>query len=177
MSIAMAGTRLDDGVSIAEVNLKFIWDVVSEIKVGERGQAYVVDSMGRLIAHPDLSLVLRNTDLSGLAQVKAARAAAAGGTSGPEQEQLAQNLSGSWVLTAHAPIPAVGWTVFVELPTEEAYAPLYAELRRTALVLLVALGLAALAGLFLAHKMVVPIQALRAGAARIGSGDLDQRIS
>jgi signal transduction histidine kinase len=177
MSIAMAGARVDDGISIAEVNLKFIWDVVSQIKVGERGQAYVVDSMGRLIAHPDLSLVLRNTDLSGLAQVKAVRAAAGAGPPAPEHEQLAQNLEGSWVLSAHASIPSLRWTVFVELPTEEAYAPLYAELRRTAMVLLAALGLAALAGLFLAHKMVVPIQALRAGAARIGSGDLDQRIS
>jgi signal transduction histidine kinase len=177
MTIAMAGARLDDGVSVAEVNLKFIWDVVSQIKVGQRGQAYVVDSVGRLIAHPDLSLVLRNTDLSGLAQVKAARDAAAGSPPRPEEEQLAQNLSGAWVLTAHAPIPALGWTVFVELPTEEAYAPLYAELQRTALVLLAALGLAAVAGLFLAHKMVVPIRALGAGAARIGSGDLDQRIS
>ena len=178
MTIAMAGVRRDDGVSIAEVNLKFIWDVVSQIKVGMRGQAYVVDARGRLIAHPDLSLVLRNIDLSGLAQVKAARAAAAvGGAPEPEHEQLAQNLEGSRVLTAHATIPSLDWTVFVELPIEEAYAPLYAELQRTALVLLAALGLAALAGMFLAHKMVVPIQALRAGAARIGSGDLEQRIS
>ena len=75
MTLALAGTRRDAGVSVAEVNLKFIWDVVSQIKVGERGQAYVVDAQGRLIAHPDISLVLRNTDLSGLAQVQAARAA------------------------------------------------------------------------------------------------------
>ena len=40
-----------------------------------------------------------------------------------------------------------------------------------------ALCLAALAGIFLARRMVVPIQALRAGAARIGGGDLSQRIS
>ncbi len=33
-------------VSVAEVNLKFIWDVVSQIKVGEHGQAYVVDAPG-----------------------------------------------------------------------------------------------------------------------------------
>jgi hypothetical protein len=56
---ALAGTRRDAGVSVAEVNLKLIWDVVSQIKVGERGQAYVVDAQGRLIAHPDISLVLR----------------------------------------------------------------------------------------------------------------------
>src|SRR5580704_655294 len=75
---ALAGTRRDAGVSVAEVNLKLIWDVVSQIKVGERDQAYVVDAQGRLIAHPDISLVLRNTDMTRLAQVAAARAAGPG---------------------------------------------------------------------------------------------------
>ena len=74
MTLALAGTRKDAGVSIAEVNLKLIWDVVSNIKVGEHGHAYVVGSQGRLIAHPDISLVLRNTDMSKLAQVQAALA-------------------------------------------------------------------------------------------------------
>ena len=64
MTLSLAGTRRDAGVSIAEVNLKLIWDVVSQIKVGEHGHAYVVDAEGRLIAHPDISLVLRNTDMS-----------------------------------------------------------------------------------------------------------------
>ena len=74
MTLSLAGTRKDAGVSIAEVNLKLIWDVVSQIKVGERGHAYVVGSQGRLIAHPDISLVLRNTDMSKLVQVQAAMA-------------------------------------------------------------------------------------------------------
>src|SRR6201996_1245092 len=74
MTLSLAGTRKDAGVSIAEVNLKLIWDVVSQIKVGERGHAYVVGSQGRLIAHPDISLVLRNTDMSKLVQVQAAQA-------------------------------------------------------------------------------------------------------
>jgi hypothetical protein len=55
MTLSLAGTRKDAGVSIAEVNLKLIWEVVSQIKVGERGHAYVVGSGGRLIAHPDIS--------------------------------------------------------------------------------------------------------------------------
>ena len=71
MTIALAGARRDGGVSVAQVNLKLIWDVVSKIKVGSNGRAYVVDGDGRLIAHPDISLVLRNTDMSHLAQVAA----------------------------------------------------------------------------------------------------------
>ena len=174
MTLAIAGTRRDAGVSVAEVNLKLIWDVVSQIKVGERGHAYVVDAQGRLIAHPDISLVLRNTDMSRLAQVSAAQTATGGGAS--ERVQESEDIGGRKVLTAYAPVAPLGWLVFVELPAAEAYAPLYAALERLALVLLAALGFAVLAGMFLAGRMVGPIQALRAGAERIGGGDLSQRI-
>jgi signal transduction histidine kinase len=174
MTLALAGARKDAGVSIAEVNLKLIWDVVSRIKVGEHGHAYVVGPEGRLIAHPDISLVLRNTDMSGLAQVRGAQA---GGGTMPDSLQEATNIQGQKVLTASAPIAPLGWTMFVELPVEEAYASLYASLQRLAIVLLAASIFAVLAGIFLARRMVGPIQVLRSGAERIGSGDFSQRIS
>jgi HAMP domain-containing protein len=175
MTLSLAGTRKDAGVSIAEVNLKLIWDVVSQIKVGQRGHAYVVGAGGRLIAHPDISLVLRNTDMSKLLQVQAAQGGNAGGD--PESLQGARNIQGQEVLTASAPIAPLGWTMFVELPVEEAYASLYLALQRLAIVLAGASIFAVLAGIFLARRMVGPIQALRAGAERIGGGDFTQRIS
>ena len=175
MTLSLAGTRKDAGVSIAEVNLKLIRELVSQIKVGASGQAYVVDAQGRLISHPDISLVLRNTDMSKLAQVQAAQARGANTT--PDGLQGALNIQGQEVLTASAPIAPLGWTMFVELPVKEAYASLYQALQRLAIVLLAASIFAVLAGIFLARRMVVPIQALRAGAERIGSGDLAQRIS
>ena len=167
-------------MSGAEVNLKLIWDVVSKIRVGEDGLAYVVDAQGRLIAHPDISLVLRNTDMSKLAQVRAARASTSGAATpdnSAETVQEAENIEGRKVLTAYAPVAPLGWLMFVELPAEEAYAPLYAALKRLAFVLLGALGFAVVSGMFLAGRMVGPIQALQTGAARIGRGDLSQRIS
>jgi signal transduction histidine kinase len=175
MTLSLAGTRRDTGVSIAQVNLKLIWDVLSKIKFAGHGRAYVVDAAGRLIAHPDISLVLRNTDMSNLAQVKSARIQLAGGQA--EQVREADDIEGHRVLTASAPVLPLKWLVFVETPIEEAYAPLYASIERTALVLFGALALAFGAGMFLARHMVVPIQALRVGSARLGSGDLSQRIA
>ncbi len=175
MTLALAGTRPDAGVSIAQVNLKLIWDVVSSIKVGEHGLAYVVDADGRLIAHPDISLVLRDTDMSKLAQVRTARAAGAD-VRGRQVEQ-ALNIAGHRVFTAYAPVKPLGWIVFVETPIEEAYAPLYASIERTGVVLLGALVLAFFASTFLTGRLVGPIRALSIGAARIGSGDLSQRIA
>src|ERR1700758_4027760 len=59
MTIAVAGTRAADGVAIADINLALIWDVIAAIKIGNTGRAFVSDDSGRLIAHPDISLVLR----------------------------------------------------------------------------------------------------------------------
>jgi two-component system NtrC family sensor kinase len=173
MTLALVGARKDAGVSIAEVNLKLILDVVSQIKVGEHGRAYVVDGRGRLIAHPDMSAVLRNTDMSELPQVRAAQEDARKS----DQVERASDIEGQEVLTASAPVMPLGWTMFIELPIEEAYAPLHAAFWRLAFVLLGASLFAIVAGVILARRMVGPIQALRAGAARIGGGDFSQRIS
>lgn len=175
ITLALTGARHDAGVSIAQVNLKFIWDVVSQIKVGKHGKAYVIDRQSHLIAHPDISLVLRNSNLAHLQQVKAARASLAG----QEEKGLdeATDLQGRPVLATYAPVERLGWLVFVELPLSEAYAPLYASLKRTGALLAGGLVLALLCGLFLARRMVVPIRALREGAARFGAGNLSERIS
>src|SRR5262249_16378042 len=81
------------------------------------------------------------------------------------------------VLSSHTAIPPLGWLVFVELPVDEAYAPLYASIQRSGALLIGALLWAAFAGLYLARRMTIPIRALHDGAARIGSGDLARRIS
>jgi signal transduction histidine kinase/ActR/RegA family two-component response regulator len=175
MTIAMAGVRPEYGVIVGQVNLTFIWDVVSQIQVGKHGQAYVVDQAARLIAHPDISQVLRKTDMSSLAQVHAARLARSNGL--PEQPLQGVDIGGRHVLSAYSEVTPPGWLVFAELPIDEAYAPLYESALRSGVIILVALVLAIFAGLLLARRMVVPIRALRDGAVRIGSGDLGQRIS
>ncbi len=176
MTIAIGAASRDGGVTVAEVNLKFIWDVVSQIKIGKAGHAFVVDGQGTLIAHPDISLVLQKTTLGGLAQVKAALAGPPGPEGEADEVTLARDLKGQRVLTAQATIAPLRWSVFVEQPLEEAFGPLRAAIQQTVLLVLAGLALSIVASVLLARKMVTPIQALQAGAARIGAGDLDQRI-
>ena len=110
-----------------------MWDVVLGIKVGETGRTIVVDQTGRLIAAPDISMVLRNTDLSKLSHIEAAKAMS--GRDGAVRSFLATNLEGEDVLSTFAPINPLGWKLFVELPTREAHAPIYAALMRSAVIL------------------------------------------
>jgi GAF domain-containing protein/HAMP domain-containing protein len=174
MTMAVAQSGRNAGVTVAEVNLKLIWDVITAIKIGKTGYAYVVDDKGRLIAHPDISRVLRNTDVSGLPQVTAARSSPG---EAAEPAAIVRNLDGHRVLSASAAIPRLGWLVFVEQPIGEALAPLYTSLRYSGLLLVLGLAVAILAGLLLARRMTGPIRVLDAGAARIGAGALDHRIA
>ena len=43
MTVAVAGSRSSAGVTIAEINLKLIWEVISAIHVGKTGDAFVLD--------------------------------------------------------------------------------------------------------------------------------------
>ena len=112
MTIAIRSGSEPGPVTVADVNLKFIWDVVSRIKIGDKGKAYVVDRNGFLIADPDIGLVLRKTDLSNLPHVKAAH-----DEHGPGAEaMLSKDLTGTEVLTSVATIEPLAWSVFVEQP-------------------------------------------------------------
>jgi signal transduction histidine kinase len=173
LTMAIAHGTGKSGVTVVEINLKLILDVISQIKIGTDGYTYVVDRQGRLIAHPDISLVLRGTDMSRLTQVAAALSPRTD-DDGPID---ARNRAGVSVLSAHATIQALGWTVFVELPTLEAQQPVINAGLRTLALLVLGLAIAGLAGALLARRMVVPIRTLQAGAARIGSGELDHRLS
>jgi len=173
MTIALAGSGGAAGVTVAEVNLKFIWDVVSQIKIGKAGHAYVVDSHGQLIAHPDISLVLKKTDLSELDQVKAALGTVAQGMGMPG---IARDLEGRQVLSASAPIAPLGWAVLIEQPLLEAFEPLRASIFRTVGLVIFGILLSVLVSLVLARRLVRPIQALTEGAGRIGAGDLGHRL-
>ena len=175
--MTVAVPSLDAGVVSAEVNLKHMWEAVSDIAIGRSGYAYAVDSNGRLIAHPDISLVLQNTDLSGLAHVNAARTALREPDKAPEKVSISRALDGREVLTAHAAIPSLGWLVFVEQPVDETLAPLHIAAARGAALLLLGLVLAVLVSVLLARRMVAPIRELQQGAARVGAGELGYRIS
>ena len=185
MSIAVRSGGEAGAVTVAEVNLKFIWDVVTRIRVGQKGKAYVVDSTGHLVADPDIGLVLRKTDLSHLEQVKSALKPDAD----DELAMLAKDHGGNRVLTAFAPIePArdqplqgakptpLGWKVFVEQPVGEVFQALDATILRTVALIVAGLLFSALAAMWLARSMARPINVLQAGAARIGAGDLDTQI-
>jgi class 3 adenylate cyclase len=174
LTVAISGDRPSLGAVIAEVNLKLIWDVISDIKVGKTGFAFVLDRPGRLIAHPDLSLVLRGADEATFKPFQAIRdAIGRAGVGFPTGREV----QGHDVAAAAASVAGPEWTVVVEQPLSEAFAPIYAALWRTAQLLLVGTIFSGLLAYALAHRMTEPIRLLEEGTERIGAGHFDHRIA
>ena len=174
MAVAVAGNRKAAGIAVAEINLKLIWDVISAIRVGHTGHAFVLDQSGRLIAHPDISLVLRGTNDEALIAMRRLRQeidAASG------EAITIKNTEGETVVTAMAAIPGADWMVFVEQPLSEAFAPIRSALWRTGGLLLAGTAFAGALAYWLARRMTGPIRQLEEGTERIGAGQFDHRIN
>ncbi len=162
------------GVLQAEVNLSYIWDIVRDIQVGKAGYAYIVARGGDIIAHPNISMVLQRHKAGHLEQVKAALRPAPN-IQKPESI-VTRGLNGDEVLSSYAYLPNLDWAVIIERPLAEAYEPLYASLLRTYTLVTLGLGIALLATVYVARRVVRPLEALRWGVEKIGKGDLNYRL-
>ncbi|WP_316178960.1 MULTISPECIES: adenylate/guanylate cyclase domain-containing protein [unclassified Bradyrhizobium] len=169
MSISVAHSGFNAGVTVADIDLDFLEDFMTEAQIGKVGTAYVVDPRGQVLANSARGPAV-GQDLSKLPQVAAVLT--------PDGQPLASGTdsAGHAVLSAVATLPKLGWSVFFEQSTAHALAPIRDQLLRGALLIALGLAVAILAGSLLARRMLVPITALRAGARKLGAGDFAQRI-
>src|SRR5439155_121338 len=153
-----------NGGTCAVIDVKLIWVVISSIHVGQSGYDFVLDGAGRVVAHPDISVVLRGDDDPAAARLKELQQAM---TAAGEETTEGINAEHRAVIAAMAPIPGPGWAAFVEEPAAEAFAPIRAALWRTGLLLLLGAVFAAGLGYLLACRMVGPIRLLGQGAEEV----------
>ena len=162
------------GTLIAEVNLKFMWDLVGSLKIGEKGQAYVVDKKGNLIAYSDISRILKGENLNHLPEV--AEFVSGSLETNNYQIKVSKGINGNTVVTTHVPLGIPDWAIVAELPITEAYETVIYQLEYTAIIIIFAIILTVIIGLILSKKITQPIVNLRDAAKKIREGNLDTRI-
>lgn len=160
------------GYMVAEVNLKFIWDLVGSLRVGDTGYAYVVDNHGDLIAYRDTSAVLQGLNVSNVGNLSdfvKDPTITSSQTSGVQQYV---GLGGQTVVGTYVPLQPLQWAVVIELPWREAYQNVFALGIRSLVLFLVIAILAGLFGYFSAQRASAPLVELSHVATEIASGNL-----
>jgi GAF domain-containing protein/HAMP domain-containing protein len=159
------------GTLMAEVNLKFMWDLVERLEVGEGGLVYVVDRYGNLIAFEDVSRVLRGENVSHLDEVNEFISNPV-----PVDEtgvNISTGINGTSVVATYVPLGTPDWAVVVELPVAEAYREVIQSTAISAGVVLVMAALAGLVGIYMARRLSVPLRTLTETAGRVAGGEME----
>ncbi|MBN2393478.1 MAG: GAF domain-containing protein, partial [Anaerolineae bacterium] len=157
------------GILLAEINLKFMWDLVERLQVGATGSAYVVDRQGDLLAFGDISRVLRGENIRYLVPVRTFIDSPA--AQKETSVETFEGIEGETVIGTYIPLGVPDWAVVTELPTAEAYREVVRSVWISLGVLLVMAVLAGLAGAYIARRLVAPILGLTEAAARIAEGE------
>jgi putative methionine-R-sulfoxide reductase with GAF domain len=160
------------GTLVGEVNLKFIWNLVDQLKVGETGYAYVVDNQGNLIAFRDTSLVLAGENLAQVSEVKEFVENPSLSSDITPEVVSYSGLLGEKVVGTYVPLGTPQWAVVTELPVSEANQPLVRIMLLNTAAVLTSTILGGLAGFLLARLIAAPVVALSAVATQVADGNL-----
>jgi signal transduction histidine kinase/CheY-like chemotaxis protein len=176
VQLAMAYAPQPGAYTLTTLNLRFLADVVSGLRLAQGGEVYVVDASNRLIAHPDPAQVLRQRQLGAEHDaVNRARLALAAGSTRLEATEV-QGLTGERALATALLLRDTGWLLVVEQPRAQALQPVWATLQRTAALLALAVVAALLVSAAFARRMAAPVARLRAATAAIAQGRRGERI-
>lgn len=161
------------GTLMAEVNLKFMWDLVDRLKIGEKGLAYVVDRQGDLIAFGDIARVLQGQNLSHLNDVNEFI-----NSRSPLDETRADISTGinrTTIVGTYVPLGTPDWAVVIELPVSEAYRDVIRSVVISVGAILIMAILAGLTVIVVARRLADPLFDLTETASRIAGGEIGLR--
>lgn len=162
------------GILIAEVNLKFMWDLVGMLKIGKSGIAYVVDSDGNLIAFGDISRVLRGENLAYLDEVN--EFVYGSELNHESVAEISKGILDTDVMTTHENLGTPDWAVVVELPVLEAYETVIQGIGFSVGIIVVNAVLAIMVGFYLSKRISKPIKNLTKNIEDISMGRLDTEV-
>ena len=169
MAVPVKRKREVTGIVVADINLRGMWDIVDNIRLGKTGRAFLVSGEGTLIAHQDKKRVLKNENLKYRQDVRAVLAGR------KEAVELESELGKKWIC-AYAPIPGFSWGIVLKQEQEEAYLSSKAMKKQSWLIIILS-GLAAFwISIGMAKVLVRPIKALVLRIKRVADGDLEQKV-
>lgn len=153
------------GVLSINVSLDSFSDIVTSTLNGLEGQAYIVDSQGKVIADKDKSIVAKLSDFSKLKPVKMALEKQSG--------TIEYNDKGNDVIATFAPVKGIDWSIVVETDKSVAYKDVN-NLIAVLIVLSVAcLVIALIASFLMANYITKPLKYILKKTKLAAEGDLE----
>jgi len=144
---------------------RLVQKVIAGSRVNGKEVAFLVDSSGKLLAHPEEKRVVRQEDVSRNEAVALALSGKYGG--GEFRDELGVKMVGAYV-----PITRFGWGIIVEEPMVSAYTALRILETNSLIFVIFGILLTAMVGVFFARSIERPIKELTRATEAVSKGDL-----
>ncbi len=150
------------GAIVTEINLRGMWYMVNSLRVGVTGVAFITDDHGRVIAHPNRSIVLKNTVFQA-----------------PAKATIMTGVSGKKSVVATKQLDYGNQKIFfiTELPVAEALRHMNRSIQLSMIFLVFTLLVAIILGVILVKQIIRPIETLAGTARKVSQGDLNQKAA
>ncbi|MCL5123729.1 MAG: SpoIIE family protein phosphatase [Deltaproteobacteria bacterium] len=164
------------GVLTADISLDHLTEMVSAIKVGDAGSAFLISNDGTLIVWPEKDLVMRETIL-GLAghrgdnKLKGVAQKMLRETSGFCDAGVSLSKNDSFL--AFSSLPTFGWRLGLIIPKNELFANTYMLEKILSFVGLGGLILLFTLSLLVARSISAPLKNMTFAAGKVGEGYFD----
>ncbi len=173
------GTKEFAGIVCVDLSLNWLRNVVSSLKIGETGYAFLITRNGTFVTHPDLDLVMNETIFSvaearGNPKIREIGRSMIAGEKGFTAFTGLTNNQKYWM--AYTPLPANGWSLGVLFPQNELMADIHNLTKNMLGLGLGGFFLIMLVILLVSGKITKPLRALAKSADAIASGNLETAI-
>lgn len=169
------GAKRIVGIATADVSVDWLGQQVSSLRLYRNGYASLFSRKGVYLAHPDRSLILKETIFSVAKKLNSPAIQEIGNAIARQETGFVKdrNIYGieSWIY--YAPVPTTGWSLAVIFPAREMLADVRAASRMIALVCAGGFVVLVLSIVLVARSVTRPIIAMTAAAERVAAGNLD----
>ena len=152
------------GILGATLDLSIIEEMRSKITIGETGYAFLTDTQGQILAHPDKKMVEERSNVSEVEVVKKALT----GESGAQIYEY----NGVEVFGSYTTVPTTGWAVVVRQTHDDAFSSITQTqikmVSTSAFILVVTI----IIGFILSKRMIKPLVTLKEAAKQLAEGNL-----
>lgn len=151
------------------VRFQRIGEETQKLQVGDIGEAYLIDRNGRVIYHPDYSLI--SADFSQRGSIFNLMRGEYDGA------LIIQELGKARQVVGYAIVDVTGWGLVIQEPWADVVAPARISLRPIILALLLGVVLVAAIVSWGAQRVVRPIAELATRARRVATGDYEVQVT
>ncbi|MBP2643434.1 MAG: mcpA 2 [Firmicutes bacterium] len=160
------------GVIAEDILIQTLIDTINNININGEGYAYLIDSKGTILAHPNPELANKN-----LLESNDDNTVRTKEMLEKKQGLISYKYNNQDLMMVYKKIPSTGWVLAIVVPQEIIYKPLVTLKWLYFGVTIIAIALVLVVTFFIAKRIIKPLQILASQVNIVAKGDLAVQAS